>query len=131
MPFTAPTVETFKARFPRFASVDNAVVQTALDEAAGRVDETWIEGDFTMARMLYAAHVLTLDGHGSGAESVAAAEGASGFRRMRSGSLDLERFSTISGGSTEAGVLDSTSYGRRFRELLRRSFPGVAVAVAS
>lgn len=130
MAYTAPTEPEFIARFPRFAAVDIAVVESAMTEAAARVGENWIEGDFAMARMLYAAHVLTLDGHGSGAESAAAAQGALGFRRMKSGNLELERFSTLSGGSTEADLLDSTSYGRRFRQLLRRSFPGVAVAVA-
>lgn len=116
-----PTPAELKARFPGFAAVADAVVQTALDEAALQVGADWASAaDVRLGRLLLAAHVLTLDGQGSGAEAAAAAAG--GFRRMRSGALELER--TAEAGP---GVLDSTGYGRRFLELMRRNVPAVTV----
>ena len=110
-----------KARFPDFAAVADVVVQTALDEAALQVGADWAsEADIRLGRLLLAAHVLTLDGQGSGAESATAAAG--GVRRMRSGALELERAADAS-----PGALDSTGYGRRFVELMRRNVPAVTV----
>lgn len=127
MAWTAPTPADLKARFPAFAAVPDAVVETALDEAALQVDETWVsEADFRLGRLLLAAHILTLDGQGTGAEAEAAAAGASGFRVMKSGQLTLERFGNAQGGQ-DGGVLASTSYGKRFLDLLRRNTPAVTI----
>lgn len=118
-----PTPAELKARFPSFAAVADAMVQAALDEAALQVGGDWAsEADLRLGRLLLAAHTLTLDGQGSGAEAATAATG--GFRRIRSGALELERPDT-----TEAapGALDSTGYGRRFLELMRRNVPAVTV----
>jgi hypothetical protein len=116
-----PIPADLKARFPGFAAIADAVVQSALDEAALQVGAGWTsEADVRLGRLLLAAHVLTLDGQGSGAEAVAAAAG--GFRRMRSGALELERTAEAA-----PGALDSTGYGRRFLELMRRNVPAVTV----
>lgn len=115
MAYDAPTVAQFKARFPRFAAVADAMVTEALDEAGGRVDTTWLEKDFQLARMLYAAHVLTLDGMGTGTESAVAAKGMGEFKTIRSGGLALERFGPERGATTT--LLESTSYGRRWMAL--------------
>ena len=61
MAYVDPTSATLKARFPAFASVDDAVVSQAITEAMRSVDQTWTEGDYTLAIMLRAAHILTLD----------------------------------------------------------------------
>lgn len=123
MAYTAPTAATLRARFPRFGSVDEGIITSALAEAARTVDETWTEGDFEMGRMLYAAHILTLDGLGGG-EADGFASGANGFKIMRSGSLSLERFDSGVGGGKSDSLLESTSYGRRFLDLLSRNFGG-------
>lgn len=118
-----PTPADLKARFPGFAAVADAVVQTALAEAALQAGAEWAgEADIRLGRLLLAAHILTLDGQGSGAEAAAAAAG--GFRRMRSGGLELERADTADAGP---GALGSTGYGRRFVELMRRNVPAVTV----
>ncbi|MGK9234530.1 DUF4054 domain-containing protein [Inquilinus limosus] len=118
-----PTPAELKARFPGFAAVADAVLQTALDEAALQVGDDWASAaDIRLGRLLLAAHILTLDGQGSGAEAAAVAAG--GFRRMRSGTLELERSDAADAGP---GALDSTGYGRRFLELMRRNVPAVAV----
>lgn len=115
------TPADLRARFPGFAAVDDATVRTALDEAALQVGADWTSApDARLGRLLLAAHILTLDGQGSGAEAAAAAAG--GFSRMRSGALELER--TAEAGP---GALDSTGYGRRFLELMQRNVPAVTV----
>jgi hypothetical protein len=122
--YTAPTEAQFLARFPRFADVDPGAIGIALTEAEGMVDETWAAADFAMGRMLWAAHVLTLDGLGTGAEAQAAAAGTAGFKVMKSGALSLERFE---GSKTGAA---STSYGQRWLDMARRNRGGPVIAIA-
>lgn len=134
MAFTAPTAADLKARFPAFVDVAAATIDIALGDAALMVDDSWTsQADFTLGRLLYAAHVLTLDGHGSGAEAQAASSGALGFRRMKSGPLDLERFSPNAGGSAGGSLnqLELTTYGVRFKALLRANRSGAVLAKSS
>jgi hypothetical protein len=128
MAWVSPTATEFKARFPAFASVSDAVVNVVLAEAALQVDETWVSvGDFTLGINLLTAHILTLDGHGTGAEAEAAAAGTLGFKTMKSGNLTLERFSASESGSVSGDALSQTSYGKRFIDLRRRNVPAVMV----
>lgn len=128
MAWTAPTASEFKARFPAFASVSDDVVNTVLAEAALQVDETWVsEADFKQGINLLTAHLLTMDGHGAGAEAESAAAGALGFKTMKSGNLTLERFSASEAGSGSGDTLGLTIYGKRFIDLRNRNIPGVAV----
>lgn len=116
--YTVPGPAQFVTRYPRFANSDPDAVQDALGEAASRVDETWREADFGRAIMLYAAHVLTLDGHGTGTEAQLA--GLGDFQRIESGGLKLSRFDRF----FTPGVMALTSYGKRFAELQRLNFAG-------
>jgi hypothetical protein len=126
MPYDTPTPADLKTRFPAFAGVADPAITMALGEAQGRVDRSWPERDYQPALLLYTAHILTLDGQGAGTEAEIARSGAGGFQRMRSGSLELDRGTAAA--STGAGAdLDQTSYGRRFREMVRRNFPPVLV----
>lgn len=126
MAYTAPTAADLKTRFPRFADVADAIVDAALAEAARFVDESWTEGDFKLARMLYAAHTMTLDGLGTGYEAEAAASGSTGFTRIKSGSLELSRPDA----AAMAVGFDQTTYGQRFKALLRANKGGAIVARA-
>lgn len=119
MAYVTPTKVDFVKRFPSFARVDDSVIESALLEASRRVDDTWTEEDFALGRMLYAAHVLTLDGHGSGYEAKAAAQGILGFQSISSGGVSVTTRSGASGSS-----LDTTSFGQRFYELLSRNMGG-------
>lgn len=136
MAFTAPTAAEFKSRFPAFVNLAAATIDIALgsSEAALMVDDSWnSQDDFTKGRMLYAAHVLTLDGYGSGAEAQAASAGTLGFRTMKSGQLTLERFSSPSRGSSGGKMdpLEMTTYGVRFKALLYANRPHALVARSS
>lgn len=124
MSYVPPTPADFKTRFPAFASVADATIQLLLDEAALMVDDTWVsQADFTLGRMLYAAHYLTLDGAATGGSSSTEAQ-LLGFQSIRMGPLELTRFK---GSDASAGSWGSTSYGTRFLELVRRNSPAVAV----
>jgi hypothetical protein len=113
MAFTAPTPDDLKTAFPAFNDVEDAAVTYWLTRAARVVDSGWGDDDGPHATILLAAHYLTLQGLGTGAEAEAAAAGASGFKRIKSGSLEMER---ADGGS---GEYDTTAYGRQFQSLLR------------
>lgn len=116
MVYVVPTPANLRARFPTFAAVSDDAIQGALDEAARRVDTTWPEADYRTGRLLYAAHILTMDGFGSGTETQ-----LMGFRRIKVSSLELER---EPGPTATAQALTATSYGRRFLELLALNFGG-------
>lgn len=119
-----PSSNEFKARFPRFAAVDDGVVTDALDRASTQVDETWATYDRDEGMLLYAAHQLTLDGQGTGTEAELNAQGAGGLRIMKSGSLTIERFDR---GAASGGAYETTSYGTRFLTLLKLNRGGSRV----
>lgn len=131
MAYSPPTPAQMKARFPKFAAVDDSVLQQGLDEAARVVDETWPEDDFAMGRMLYAAHVLTLDGFGEGTEAQLNAEGVGDFQSIKLGTLSLSRFEKGAASKTGNAFLDglnSTTYGQRFLAIAARFAGGPIVA---
>lgn len=121
MAYTVPTASDLQARFPAFADTPTAAIEGALDEAAAMVGDEWItQGDFTLGRLLYAAHVLTLDGHGTGAEAEVYASGAGGFSRIKTGDATLDRHTPEEGW----GVLAATTFGQRFIDVARRNSGG-------
>jgi hypothetical protein len=123
--YTVPSVAAFVTRYPRFANVPIEVIQDALAEASDRVDTTWREADYGRAIMFYAAHVLTLDGQGTGTEAQLAGEGLGDFQRIKSGSLDVSRFDRAKGEASS--TLSATSFGKRFAELQRLNFAGARI----
>lgn len=129
MAYTKPTPDEFKTRFPAFASVDGSLIQSVLDnEVPLYLDDSWIsQENYTQGAMLYTAHALTLDGHGTSAEAKAAAGGRLNYQSIRSGQLSLTRFARDSS-SAAAGAFGLTSYGQRFLEILKRNSPGILAA---
>lgn len=114
MAYTDATAADLKDAFPRFAAVADETVEFWLERARRQVDTSWTEDDYAMAQMLLAAHHMTLQGLGTGAEAEAAAAGTGDYQTIRSGSLTLQRFDR---GSSAQGTLGSTSYGRQFADL--------------
>lgn len=127
MPYTIPTAADLKTAFPEFAAVSDAVVNEALGEAERMVDTSWTEGDYTTAIMLYACHVMALNGYGTGPDGLANSGQLAAFQTIRSGQLTLTRKASASGG--EASWYSMTRYGQRFWRLLRLNKGGVRVAV--
>lgn len=117
-----------KAAFPAFAAVANSVISMWLTRAARVVDDSWAEDDRAYAQALLAAHYMVEQGLGTGAEAEMAANGASGFKTMRSGSLTLERFDAPS--DAAGGGFSGTSYGRQFLPLLRANRGGPLITGA-
>lgn len=126
---TPATPAQLKALFPAFAGVADTMVQAWLDRAARVVDESWAEADQQHAQMLLAAHYMTLNGLGTGAEAEMAAAGASGFLSLRSGALSIERATgrNADPGLAKMGEFGQTAYGRQFFPLLKANRGGVRV----
>ncbi|WP_426163091.1 DUF4054 domain-containing protein [Sandarakinorhabdus sp. DWP1-3-1] len=116
-------VVAFRLSFPAFAAVLGATIDFWLTRAARSVDDSWTEGDREYGRQLLAAHLMTEQGLGIGAEAEMAAAGAGGFKSMKSGSLSLDRGDT----GVAAGAYGGTAYGRQFALLLRQNRGGARV----
>lgn len=129
MAYTVPTIADFRARFPRYTEqvASDALVQMALDRGARNVDTTWTEGDYAEGIMLYAAGWLTKEGVGTGAEAEMAANGASGYKVMRSGALTLERFDNGGGSSSGGDPVLATADGQAFSALRKQNVGGPRV----
>lgn len=125
MAYTAATPTILKAAFPSFAAVADDTVAYWITRAQRSVDASWTEDDRQMGEMLLAAHLMTLQGLGTGAEASAAAEGTGDYKTIRTGSVTLERFDRTS--DAAQGQLGSTSYGRQFATLARQNVGGPRV----
>lgn len=123
MAWTAPTTTELKARFPRFEAGTEPQLQGAIDEALLITGPNWPDAERTLGTMLYAAHVLTLDGVGTGTEAQLNAEGVGDFQSIKLGSLSLSRFSKDASSSRGSAVLDDlmkSTFGQRFYALAAR-----------
>ena len=114
-------VAAFKRRYPSFATVDNETVATYLADATADVGD-W--GDLTdRATYLLAAHMMTLNGIGSGTEAEMANNGATGMTRLKSGAFEV----AFSGAVNTKSAYMVTRFGSQFYELLRRVKAGPIV----
>lgn len=126
MAYSPPNKATFIAAFPTFAAVSDDAY-TLWSARAGRVIDpiqSCLGSDKDLAAMLLTAHYLTLQGIGTGAESEMAAQGASGFRRLKSGTLELDRGEA----KTSGGEFAATSYGQRVWPMIRACLGGPRVS---
>jgi hypothetical protein len=127
MAYQAPTPATFKARYPEFAAVSDALVQLVLDDAIGDVGDTWVEKDRARAQMLLAAHTLTMEGEPGRTATGQGSAGTGAVRRRKVGDVEVE-FATP--GSSQTGFAATgyvaSIYGQEYLALLRKNFPAVA-----
>lgn len=130
MAHTSPTYDDFKVAYPRFAAVEEATFNAYLTKAQARVGENWPERDYTEAQELYIAHLMTLEGIGTGTEAKMASEGLSGATAIRSGSLSVNFGNGANQSYVAFGALGSTGYGRRFIDLMLLNFGGPVTVVA-
>ncbi|QEH79940.1 DUF4054 domain-containing protein [Sphingomonas sp. C8-2] len=127
MAYSPPSKATFTGLFPAFAAVTSDQY-TFWSARAGRVVDpiqTCLDEDADLACMLLTAHYLTQQGIGTGADAVAAAQGASGYKRIKSGSIDLERADAAD--SAGMGDYGTTSYGQRVYPMLKACLAGPRV----
>lgn len=121
MAYTEPTPADLKTRYPAFANVADATVQTYLDDTATSVDGSWREGDYIPAKVAKAAHEMALAGIGERSEVAGFA--AAGVNRIRSGNLDVS-ISDSRAARASGGTLDATPYGQAYRRILKRNKGG-------
>lgn len=121
MAYTEPTPADLKTRYPAFADVADATVQTYLDDTATSVDGSWREGDYIPAKVAKAAHEMALAGIGTRSEVDTWA--AAGLNKVKSGNLDVS-FSDAKVARASAGTLDATAYGQAYKRILKRNKGG-------
>lgn len=126
MAYTPPTRAQFIIAFPTFLAVSDPTYALWSDEAVTITEPLTdcLGTRMGMATMLLTAHLLTLAGVGSGAESEMAAQGMSGFKSIKSGSLSLERGDSA---SAAKGEYASTSFGQRVWPMLSACLVGPRV----
>lgn len=112
MAYTAPTPANLKARYPAFAAVLDATVQSWLTEAATDC-AAWPDDLRARAEMALAAHRLVE----VGAVSSAVPAGLTSFR---SGEFSA----TVSNAVADRTGFDATIYGREYARLRRIAFAG-------
>ena len=123
MPYTEPTINDLKTRFPALATIDDVVLELVLNEAISAVGSGWLERDRAPAQLYYAAHMLASEGAADGGVSAVAGP----VKRDKVGDVETEFASVTSGDVGDTAAFGSTEYGRRYLRLLRLNFPGVAV----
>lgn len=126
MTYTAPPKDIFTELFPAFAAVtdDQHTFWSAQAVLVTEPLQACLGERMDLATMLVTAHYLTESGIGTGAESEMAAQGMGGFRRIKSGSIDLERGDSK---SSDASSWSTTSYGARVWPMLRACVAGPRV----
>lgn len=129
MAYTPPEKATFIAIFPAFADVPDEAYDFWSARAGRVVDpmQACLGDDADLACMLITAHYLTQQGIGTSTEAEIAAQGATGFTRIKSGQLELQR-SDSSNTDGDGGDWDTTSYGKRVWPMLRACVAGPLVS---
>lgn len=119
MAYVLPTKAEFTAIYPLFAAVTDPAYTHWSTEALRRIAhlEDCLGDGMNSAAMLAIAHLMTKAGIGTGTDAQMAAQGASGFKSIRSDSLSLDRFD--SSGSAQGGDWGTTSYGAELWPMLR------------
>jgi len=128
MTYTPPPKADFIEIYPSFAAVSDPAYTFWSTQAANAIGhfEDCLGDRMGLAGMLAIAHYLTKAGIGTGTEAQIAAEGASGFKSIRSGSLSLERSdaSAIASG----GEWGATSFGQQLWPMLKACVGGPIVS---
>jgi len=107
-------------KFPEFADQEDQTIEFAIEEATRNVDDTWLPKDQTLAIMYYAAHILEI--------VISRAESGTGqlIRSETIGRMSIT-YATPDQNPKSFDDLTSTVYGTRFRDLVIKNFPAVAV----
>jgi len=128
MTYIPPAKTDFIAIYPAFAAVSDPAYTFWSTQAANAIGhfEDCLGDRMVLAGMLAIAHYLTKAGIGTGTEAQIAAEGASGFKSIRSGSLSLERADASP--SASGGDWGATSFGQQLWPMLKACVGGPIVS---
>lgn len=124
MTLTIPTATSIKLRFPEFADVDDAQIEFAIEEAKLEVSDTnWTVG-YNVALVYLTAHYVSaaisrIDSAGAGGESAIASESI--------GRLSITYARSNTKVEAVADDKESTSYGRRYLEMVVGNFSGATI----
>jgi hypothetical protein len=118
----AATAAGLKARYPEFATVADATVTFAIEDASRFVDHTWFETDRDRAIYALAAHILAI----GGALGSAIGNATGPIKSYKLGDA-AETYGSWDGNMSTSG-LSTTSYGSRFLMIARANVPAVVVA---
>ncbi len=119
---TIPTAVSIKSRFPEFADTADAVVEFAIEEARLEVGSNWTTG-YNLAIVYLVAHYVAC----SNAASASAGTGDDGDIASESIGRFSISYATAANADAVHSDKSSTSYGRRYVELLGRNFGGPVV----
>lgn len=124
---TLPTASEFKARYPKFSAVSDALADATMAEGSRACASWWPEADWCDAVMAYAAHTLLEEG-ALGSAPPSPTTGA--VKRVKAGDVETE-FDTpgarLSG--TDGATFGATAYGRRFLAIRARFACGGVMVV--
>lgn len=127
MAYTPPTRADFRARFPIFNDVEDAIVDACLAEATATVDESWREADYAPAILYLTAHLVATDNSGEEeAVEIGSGGGAIASESFGGMSISYDSGSTANDAASKS-QWGSTEYGRRFYNMLKRNKPPVVV----
>lgn len=127
-----PTPAEFKARYPEFTGVTDALVSAIIAEVSPMVDDGWVAHDQKPAVMALAAHTLSregypdrLDPNGDGFD------GSMGpILSRKVGDVSVTWGRADGGAAASSGSrynYQSTVYGQTFLRLMRLNVPAVAL----
>jgi len=124
MAYTPPTKATFIAIFPAFAAVTDEAYAFWSAQAVLITEplEACLGARMDLATMRATAWYLTDAGIGTSTEAEMAAQGASGFKRIKSGTIDLEKADATA--AEAAGIYGSNSYGLQFFGMIKPCLAG-------
>jgi hypothetical protein len=144
-------VDDFRQRFPGFSGFPDDTVQMVLDEAILEVTDAWVGRDRFNATLYLTAHLLWTQQQGvidpNGSNGDGSGEGGSistvvggQLKRRKVGDVEVEwsvDSSTAASGGGGSGVTGEGAfitaayyesiYGKRYLELMRKSFPAARV----
>ena len=130
MPYTTPTVDQFRSRFPIFEDAEDELIEALLSEAASQIDTSWREADYQPAIMYLTAHLLATDNSSEGDSVEFGGAGAGTIASESFGALSVS-YATKSGSNASnaawAAEYETTEYGRRYLRLLKLTKPAIMV----
>lgn len=133
-----PTAAQFKARFPEFSCVSDALVDQVLAETTAAVGDGWVERDRLLAINYLTAHMLAMEGEPDRSKAIVEDRSVANAQSGPVSSVKIGDVAVTYAGKTAEGAgsgmgpvtaeYQKTDYGQRYYTLLRKNFAG-ALAV--